>query len=200
MRSCVALLLCLVAFVAVSIAQNTQPEPVGPQSLRQQYAHMKSDLDVINGFRMVKLYEMDQLWRVVEDSLKVKRAAINRGELLVKTQAAEIDSLKQQVARAENAKQELVSNVANINAYGMTFSKEGFVTFVTTVIVGLLVLAAALFVISRMAFKSSRESKKVSDDLYKEFEDYKHVAVEKNIKLSRELQSLKNRMAELKIA
>ncbi|MBL7841841.1 MAG: FeoB-associated Cys-rich membrane protein [Cyclobacteriaceae bacterium] len=200
MRSCVALLLCLVAFVTVSIAQNTQPEPVGPQSLRQQYAHMKSDLDVINGFRMVKLYEMDQLWRVVEDSLKVKRAAINRGELLVKTQAAEIDSLKQQVARAENAKQELVSNVANINAYGMTFSKEGFVTFVTTVIIGLLVLAAALFVISRMAFKSSRESKKVSDDLYKEFEDYKHVAVEKNIKLSRELQSLKNRMAELKIA
>lgn len=200
MRSCVALLLCLVSFVTVSIAQNTQPEPVGPQSLRQQYAHMKSDLDVINGFRMVKLYEMDQLWRVVEDSLKVKRAAINRGELLVKTQAAEIDSLKQQVARTENAKQELVSNVANINAYGMTFSKEGFVTFVTTVIIGLLVLAAALFVISRMAFKSSRESKKVSDDLYKEFEDYKHVAVEKNIKLSRELQSLKNRMAELKIA
>jgi|GEM_PF-1380606 len=200
MRSCVALLLCLVAFVTVSIAQNPQPEPVGPQSLRQQYAHMKNDLDVINGFRMVKLYEMDQLWRVVEDSLKVKRAAINRGELLVKTQAAEIDSLKQQVARTENAKQELVSNVANINAYGMTFSKEGFVTFVTTVIIGLLVLAAALFVISRMAFKSSRESKKVSDDLYKEFEDYKHVAVEKNIKLSRELQSLKNRMAELKIA
>lgn len=200
MRSCVALLLCLVAFITVSIAQNPQPEPVGPQSLRQQYAHMKSDLDVINGFRMVKLYEMDQFWRVVEDSLKVKRAAINRGELLVKTQAAEIDSLKQQVARAENAKQELVSNVANINAYGMTFSKEGFVTFVTTVIIGLLVLAAALFVISRMAFKSSRESKKVSDDLYKEFEDYKHVAVEKNIKLSRELQSLKNRMAELKIA
>ena len=200
MRSCVALLLCLVAFITVSIAQNTQPEPVGPQSLRQQYAHMKSDLDVINGFRMVKLYEMDQLWRVVEDSLKVKRAAINRGELLVKTQAAEIDSLKQQVARTENAKQELVSNVANINAYGMTFSKEGFVTFVTTVIIGLLVLAAALFLISRMAFKSSRESKKVSDDLYKEFEDYKHVAVEKNIKLSRELQSLKNRMAELKIA
>lgn len=200
MRSCVAVLLCLVVFGSDLIAQNPQPEPTGPQTLRQQYAHMKSDLDVINGFRMVKLYEMDQLWRVVEDSLKVKRAAINRGELMVKAQAAEIDSLKQQVAQTENAKQELVSNVANISAYGMTFSKEGFVTFVTTVIIGLMILAAVLFVISRMAFKSSRESKKVSDDLYKEFEDYKHVAVEKNIKLSRELQSLKNRMAELKIA
>lgn len=199
MRFCVVLL-CLVASISVSFAQTLQPEPTGPQTLRQQYAHLKSDLDVINGFRMIKLYEMDQLWRVVEDSLKSKRTAISQGILLAKSQAAEIETLKQQVAATENEKQELASNVANINAFGMSFSKEGFVTFVTTVIIGLLILAAALFVISRMAFKASRESKKVSDDLYKEFEDYKHVAVEKNIKLSRELQSLKNRMAELKIA
>lgn len=199
MRFCVVLL-CLVASISVSFAQTLPPEPTGPQTLRQQYAHLKSDLDVINGFRMIKLYEMDQLWRVVEDSLKSKRTAINQGILLAKSQAAEIETLKQQVAAIENEKQELASNVANINAFGMSFSKEGFVTFVTTVIIGLLILAAVLFVISRMAFKASRESKKVSDDLYKEFEDYKHVAVEKNIKLSRELQSLKNRMAELKIA
>jgi D-alanyl-D-alanine carboxypeptidase len=51
-----------------------------------------------------------------------------------------------------------------------------------------------------MAFKSARDSKKLSDEVYKEFEDYKHLAVEKSIKLSRELQSMKNRMAELKIA
>jgi len=57
-----------------------------------------------------------------------------------------------------------------------------------------------LFVISKMAFKSARDSKKLSDEVYKEFEDYKHLAVEKSIKLSRELQSMKNRMAELKIA
>lgn len=199
MRFCVVLL-CLVASISVSFAQTLQPEPTGPQTLRQQYAHLKSDLDVINGFRMIKLYEMDQLWRVVEDSLKSKRTAINQGILLAKSQAAEIETLKQSVAATENEKKELASNVANINAFGMSFSKEGFVTFVTTVIIGLLILAGVLFVISRIAFKASRESKKVSDDLYKEFEDYKHVAVEKNIKLSRELQSLKNRMAELKIA
>lgn len=199
MRFCVALL-CLVASVSLSFSQTPQPAPEGPQTLRQQYAHLKSDLEVINGFRMIKLYEMDQFWRIIEDSLKVKRTAINQGVVLARSQAAVIDTLKQQVAKTELEKQQLVSNVANINAFGMSFSKEGFVTFVTTVIIGLLILAAALFVISRMAFKASRESKKVSDDLYKEFEDYKHVAVEKNIKLSRELQSLKNRMAELKIA
>jgi hypothetical protein len=104
------------------------------------------------------------------------------------------------VAKTDGEKQELVSGVTNLKAYGMTFSKGGFVTFATSVIIGLIVLAAALFVIGRMAFKSSRESKKVSDEVYKEFEDYKHQAVEKNIKLSRELQNMKNRMAELKIA
>lgn len=199
MRSCVVLL-CLVAFISGSFAQNPQPVPAGPQTLRQQYANLKSDLDVINGFRMVKLYEMDQLWRVVEDSLKAKRASINEGIALARQQASEIETLKAQVARTETEKAELEAGVANLNAFGMSFSKGGFVTFATFLVIGLIVLAGVLLVISRMAFKASRESKKVSDEVYKEFEDYKHQAVEKNIKLSRELQSLKNRMAELKIA
>lgn len=199
MRSCVVLI-CLVAFFSSSFAQNPQPVPTGTQTLRQQYATLKSDLDVINGFRMVKLYEMDQLWRVVEDSLKTKRAAISQGLALARQQAAEIDNLKAQVAKTESEKQELVSGVANINVFGMSFSKGGFVAFVTCLVIGLIILSGVLFVIGRMAFKASRESKKVSDEVYKEFEDYKHQAVEKNIKLSRELQSLKNRMAELKIA
>lgn len=199
MRSCVVLI-CLVAVFSGSFAQTPQPVPTGPQTLRQQYATLKSDLDVINGFRMVKLYEMDQLWRVVEDSLKTKRAAINQGLAVAKQQAVEIENLKAQVAKTETDKQDLTGQVANINVFGMSVSKTGFVTFATSLVVGLLVLAGILFVISRMAFKASRESKKVSDEVYKEFEEYKHVAVEKNIKLSRELQSLKNRMAELKIA
>jgi len=199
MRSCVVLL-CLVAFIPVAFSQNPTPVPAAPKTLRQQYADLKSDLDVINGFRMVKLYEMDQLWRVVEDSLKSRRATINEGIALAKQQAVEIQTLKDQVAKTESEKQELVSGVANLKAYGITFSKGGFVTFATCMIIGLIVLAGVLFVISRMAFKSSRESKKLSDEVYKEFEDYKHQAVEKNIKLSRELQNMKNRMAELKIA
>lgn len=199
MRVCVVLL-CLVAFISGSFAQNPDPVPAGPQTLRQQYATLKSDLEVINGFRMVKLYEMDQFWRIIEDSLKDKRAAISAGVLLAKQQAAEIETLKTQVAKTEGEKEELVSGVTNLKAYGMTFSKGGFVTFATSVIIGLIILAGVLFVIGRMAFKSSRESKKVSDEVYKEFEDYKHQAVEKNIKLSRELQNMKNRMAELKIA
>jgi hypothetical protein len=199
MRLCFAFL-CLVAFVTVSFAQKPQAELTGPRTLRQQYAQLKSDLEVINGFRMVKLYEMDQFWRVIEDSLKSKQIAINEAAIQAKNQTAEMEILKQQIAKTEDENQKLVSGVANIQAFGMSFSKAGFVTFVTGVIIGLLILIAVLFVIGRMAFKSSRESKKVSDDLYKEFEDYKHLAVEKNIKLSRELQSLKNRMAELKIA
>jgi hypothetical protein len=197
----ITVLFCLVAFVTVSIAQTAQPVvTTGPQTLRQQYATLKSDLEVINGFRMVKLFEMDQFWRVIEDSLRTKRTAINEARVVATQQAAEIETLKTQVAKTETEKQALVSGVANINVFGMSYSKAGFVTFATCLVVGLLVLVGVLFVISKMAFKASRDSKKVSDDVYKEFEDYKHLAVEKNIKLSRELQNMKNRMAELKIA
>jgi hypothetical protein len=192
-------LFCLVAFVHVSHSQ-TPDAPVGPQTLRQQYATLKSDLEVINGFRMVKLFEMDQFWKVIEDSLRTKRMAINQGLAIAKQQTAEIESLKAQVAKIEGDKQELTSHVANINVYGMSFSKGGFVTFISLLIVGLAVGCGVLFVISKVAYKSSRDLKKVNEDVYKEFEDYKHHAVEKQIKLSRELQNLKNRMSELKIA
>lgn len=199
MRTCVVLLF-LICLISASFGQGTQPAPAEPETLRQQYATLKSDLEIINGFRMVKLFEMDQLWRVVEDSLRTKRTAINQGLVIAKQQASEIDALKAQVAKTEHEKQELASNVTSINVYGLSFSKAGFVVFTTFLVVGLLVLIGILFTISKMAFKASSESKKVSDEVYKEFEDYKHVAVEKSIKLSRELQSLKNRMADLKIA
>lgn len=199
MRVCVVLF-CMLASFSVSVGQNPQPVPPGQPTLRQQYATLKSDLEVINGYRMVKLYEMDQLWRVIEDSLKTNREAINQGAVIARQLTNEIDALKTQVAKTESEKEELVSDVANINVFGIAFSKAGFVILATCLVVGLLVLAGILFVISKVAYKSARESKKISDELYKEFEDYKRLAVEKNIKLSRELQSLKNRMAELKIA
>lgn len=192
------LLFCLVALTTVSVAQAVQPAP--PSSLRQQYANLKAQQEVINGFRMVKLYDMDQLWRVIEDSLRTKRTAINEGFAVVSKQAAEIKTLKEVTAKLESEKQALASGVDNILVFGKPYAKAGFVTFVTCLVIALLVACGALFVLGKIALKSSKDSQKSHEDLYKEFEDYKHLAVEKNIKLSRELQSLKNRMVELKIA
>lgn len=191
-------LFCLAAIISVSVAQT--PSAAEPATLRQQYANLKSNQDVINGFRMVKLYDMDQLWRVIEDSLRTKRGAIQEGKLLAAKQEAEIKELKASVVKIDAEKQTLVSGVENIHVFGKPYAKGGFVTFVTCVIIALIAGCVALFVFGKIAFKSSNDSKKAHEELYKEFEDYKHLAVEKNIKLSRELQSLKNRMAELKIA
>ncbi len=194
----ILLLVCLVALAEVSFAENTQPGET--RTLRQQYAELKSKQEVINGFRMVKLYEMDQLWRIVEDSLQAKHNAVREGLARVENQATEIKSLKSLVRKTEGEKQTLVSGVDNITVMGKPYSKAGFVTSMVVLIAALTVLVVVLFVWGKATFKNTRECKRQHEDLYKEFEAYKHNAVEKSIKLSRELQSLKNRMAELKIA
>lgn len=191
-------LFCLAGIISVSVAQD--PAVAQAPSLRQQYAGVKSNQEVINGFRMVKLYDMDQLWRVIEDSLRTNRAAIQEGKTIIARHEAEINELKASVAKIDGEKQALVSGVDNITVLGKPYAKTGFVTFVTCIIIALAFGCIALFIFGKIAYKSSSDSKKAHEDLYKEFEDYKHLAVEKNIKLSRELQSLKNRMAELKIA
>jgi hypothetical protein len=55
-----------------------------------------------------------------------------------------------------------------------------------------------LFFMMRTAYRFYHEEKGLHELVFKEFEEYKHTTLEKQIKLSRELQDYRNRMAETK--
>jgi len=93
----------------------------------------------------------------------------------------------------------LVTGVESIVVFGKPYSKAGFVTVVSFVTVGLLVLMGVLFSVSRISYKATRELKKMNESLNQEFDRYKHNAIEKEIKISRELQNYRNKLAELKM-
>jgi hypothetical protein len=50
-------------------SDETNPAGSGPNTLSQQYKTLKTDLEIINGYRMIKMFTMDRFWTVVEDSL-----------------------------------------------------------------------------------------------------------------------------------
>jgi hypothetical protein len=66
--------------------------------------------------------------------------------------------------------------------------------------VGLLVLVGILFSVSRVSMYTTRELRKLNESVNKEFDTYKRNSVEKEIKLSRELQNHRNKLAEMKMA
>jgi short subunit fatty acids transporter len=115
-------------------------------------------------------------------------------------QKSEIAKLKVSLAKVESEKAALALKVDNILVFGKPYSKSGFITFATSVVIALAILIVVLLLMYRMTFRSAREIKTLNEELHKEFDDYKHMAVEKEIKLSRELQNYRNRMSELKSA
>lgn len=193
-------IICLLTFFPVfGNTENTEPSQ-GKQTLQEQYVGLKSEQEVIDGYRMVKLYVMDQFWKTVQDSLQAQRASVRTSALLSASQAKEIESLKASLAKIEKSKEELIVGVDNIVVMGKAYPKAGFITVISFVILGLVVLSVLLFVASRASLITTRELRKLNETMYNEFEVYKHQAVEKQIKLSRELQDYRNRMADLRIS
>jgi len=197
MKFILSIVCLLTIYSAFGNTENAEL-PQGKQTLQEQYVGLKSEQEVIDGYRMVKLYVMDQFWKTVQDSLQAQRASMRASVLLSASQAKEIESLKASLAKVEKSKEELIVGVDNIVVMGKAYPKAGFITVVSFVILGLVVLSVLLFVASRASLITTRELRKLNETMYNEFEVYKHQAVEKQIKLSRELQDYRNRMADLR--
>lgn len=198
----IVILLLTIRFVpAYCVNEPAQVPPApAPLTLQDQYNNLKGDLEVIDGFRMIKMYTMDKFWVSVMDSLRAQQAKLQETNNTIASQQAEIKALQLTVNKVKNEKESLQAGVESIQVFGNTYSKAGFVTVAIAVTIGLLVLAGVLFSFGRISYFTAREQRKLNETIYQEFEAYKHQAVEKQIKLARELQDYRNRMGSLKTA
>lgn len=194
------LMLLLICTAAFGLNEGAPKSNVPAGTLPQQYKNLKADLEIIDGYRMIKMYTMDRFWTVVEDSLLTQKSKYKESIAVIAKQKTEIAGLNSSLKKVEGEKQELVAGVESIIVFGKSFSKAAVVSVSTIVIIGLLVLAGFLFSLSRVSFYTTRELRKLNESIYQEFDTYKRNAVEKEIKLSRELQNYRNKFAEAKMA
>jgi len=193
---CFSLLICLLVFSTSFARQNA--EITTPNTLNEQYKALSADCEIVDGFRVMKLYKMDQFWKFVQDSVHKKQLTIANMNTIASQQKSEINQLKALLATSETEKADLISKVENIAVFGKLYTKSGFTTFVFSLLGGLVALLVVVALMYRVTFFSTRELRNFNEAIYHEFEEYKHQAVEKQIKLSRELQNYRNQMADLK--
>lgn len=187
----------LIALYSPAFCLNETTPPV-PNTLQQQYKNLKGDLEIIDGYRMIKMFTMDKFWTIVEDSLLAQKSKLKETAALIAKQKEEMSILNVSLNKTEKEKQALTTGVDNLIVFGKPYSKAGFIAVASFVMLGLAVLAGILFSIGRVSYYTTRELRKLNESLYQEFDTYKRNAVEKEIKLSRELQNYRNRVAELR--
>lgn len=192
------LLVLLVSF-GNALANDGQLKQT-PERLQQQYQTLLSGVEVIEGYRMVKVFEVDRFWRTVSDSLKSGREALNQLKDEKASLQKKVAALTKTINQKNSDNADLIFAGKHITVFGRAWRKSAFITmaFITTVV--LLTVIVLLVVVGKVNYRASLDARKLYEELYREFEQYRHNAVERQIKLSRELQDYRNRQMDLRSA
>ena len=190
--------ICLLAgsLAAQPLAEKALEED--KQTLRQRYALMKEKSQTFNDYKVIKEYILDGFWKLSMDSLqaisgKLEQATLEAGQLQIKVDEA-VAALQQK----EDSMQELVFAGTHINVLGVDLAKGFFLVVTGILLVGFVLLVAAMTGRLKLVHALLKEKEEQENRISGEFEAYKRKALERQMKLSRELQDERNKVAEMR--
>jgi len=196
MKKSLVLWVCLLASSITFAQQATEIQ--GNYTLRDRFLLMKSKSQNYNDYKVIKESVLDGVWKIINDSLNAKNAAIRGAQ-------ANINGLKGQLAKTEDAlkaKEKSMTDIqyasTHITVLGIDFTKGVFLTVVACLLGGLIAFVAVIFGRMQLQSKSLSERNLAVSALTNEFEEYKHRAMDKQTKLSRELQDERNKLASMR--
>lgn len=195
MKNLATILLIVIAFTATA---NTHPSiEANDQNLKQRYDLLKAKTESYNDYKVIKESLLDAFWKLTLDSVHKTKADLREAKENIKSKEAEIAKLNLNITKKDEALAGILHDGTHITFLGIDFGKTFFITLTTVVTLSLIALCGLLFWRFRAEFVASRENKDLFEQLNKEFEDYKRKSLDKQIKLSRELQTERNRLQEL---
>lgn len=186
------ILIC--AFCLFSLVAQAQDS----ETLTQRFNNVKDKAQTFKDYKVIKQTTLDAFWQSVEDSLAKQRQAIKTQQAEINAFNARMDQLKAEITKREEAVAEIEFDSEHITVAGIGMHKATFISVFFISLAALSTLLILSFTRSQFMSRSLKEKSEAMLILTSEFEEYKHRALEKQMKLSRELQDERNRLAEVK--
>ena len=195
-------LLLVFCSLAASFSLFAQTPSVTPElknaSLQERYQLMKSTSQTFQDYKVIKEIWLDKEWKIMIDSVRSGRARWREA----KAEGAKLESqllttqltLKQREASMAATEH----SASHIDFMGIDFNKAAFTGLAVAIIAGLMVLIVLIVGRLKMVNHDVKEKTEAFDRITHELEEYKHNALEKQVKLSRELQNERNRIQEMR--
>jgi hypothetical protein len=190
---CLLSALGLLAQTPASILPDLQKATLG-----ERYQYMKAKSSTYNEHKVIKENVLDGVWKVTMDSMNVRKAQMKELASTISRLEGELKSTNETLSKKEASLQDLVYASTHISVLGINFDKRTFLvifTVITGALVVLLVLLSGKMKLMRSAVRENID--KVNATLV-ELEDYKRKSLDKQTKLSRELQNERNKLTELR--
>ncbi|MBL6445845.1 hypothetical protein JMN32_05975 [Fulvivirga sp. 29W222] len=197
-KTTIFLLICLAGEGALAQNTESQEEVQQPQSLNEQFNQLKDNSETFKTYKVIKETELNAFWKTVQDSVGNKEQRLSEAQQLIEVQKKELTKLQEVIQEKDTQLQEKEHAGTHITVMGIDFLKDSYI-LINIVIISLLLIAMAILLYK---FKdNNRIARKKSNDYERldgEFENYKRNALEKQMKLRRDLQTARNRLDDIR--
>lgn len=170
----------------------------GDHTLRDRYALMKSNSQTFQDYKVIKETILDGVWRIAMDSVHALERGLAEAEERINQLEQGQKGIEAKLQQNEAAMREMEFDSSHVTVLGIPFSKTFFLSIAGLTTLGLLVLLGLTFAGARFFQRSVKEKELTIFGISAEFDEFRKKALEKEVKLSRELQSERNKLVELR--
>ncbi|UII23965.1 hypothetical protein [Fulvivirga ligni] len=171
---------------------------VSAQTLDDQFANLKENSGTYKTYKVIEQTELRDFWKVVQDSLAVSKQKFAETKTQISTQQKEIAKLNSTIAEKDASIEGKDYLATHIEALGIDIEKESFKIITYTLIVVLVIALAFIIFKYKDNSKTARKKTADYDRLNEEYENYKRNALEKQMKLRRDLQTERNKLEDIR--
>ena len=197
MKRTTLLLICVLAVVGASAQKASDALENDNQTLRERYYVLKNKSQTYQDYKVIKENILDGYWRIIEDSLRQKQATLRQAHAEINNLNKELEENKAALKAKEESMQDVLYASTHITVLGIDFDKGFFAGLMGAVILLLGLVIAVIYYSMKLMRRNLAEKVDLMNSISAEYEEYKRRAMDKQTKLSRELQNERNKLAEL---
>ncbi len=162
-------------------------------SLSQRFQEMKAAAQTFKDYKVIKESTLDKVWSITNDSINMKEHQLKEAKSEIITLRGELETNRNSIKVQQAYIQDFVYDSTHITVLGIPFSKAFFILLTAVVIGGLSFVISIYFARVKVLNRLVKEKALIADSISHELEDFKKKAMEKQTKLSRELQNERNK-------
>ncbi len=166
------------------------------QTLNDQFNTLKEDAGNYKQFKVIDEAALNNFWKTTMDS--VRSLKNEKANLIGENSQKEsnIRQLETTIDAKDDQIEALETQTSSISVFGAVMEKSTFI-FISFFTIGALVVVLLLLLYQyKDNNKVAKEKVKAYDKLNNDFEEYKRNALEKQMKLRRDLQTERNKLEE----
>lgn len=187
-----------VSLLSVMLANAQAQEALeGNHTLKERFEILKDKAEKYKDYKVIRNTVLDGVWKISMDSLAKSKSDLRTANATIAKLNGEIKGAADKVKEAEASLQQSAYERTHMSVFGIPVAKGVFVTTSLIVVGALIIALLTLLSTFNMLRRSNREKELTIHGIMSEFDAFRKKALEKEVKISRELQSERNKLSAI---